>query len=95
MYSKLSGGATIRSMALAVLLVLSLSGLAVSLGAHPAGAVTRGSALVPAATQGDAIVAAAAAEAGVPYCDYGGGINGPSNGGVVEAGCGAGVAGFD
>jgi hypothetical protein len=82
-------------MALAVLLVLSLSGLAVSLGAHPAGAVTRGSALVPAATQGDAIVAAAAAEAGVPYCDYGGGINGPSNGGVVEAGCGAGVAGFD
>ncbi len=95
MYSKLSSGAITRRMALAVLLVLSLSGLAVSLAAHPAGAVTRGATLVPAATQGDAIVAAAAAEAGVPYCDGGGGINGPSNGGVVEAGCGAGIVGFD
>jgi hypothetical protein len=95
MHSKLSGGVLTWRLALAVLLALSLSGLAFSLGAHPAGAVTRGGALVPAATQGDAIVAAAAAEAGVPYCDGGGGINGPSNGGVVEAGCGAGVAGFD
>jgi len=84
-----------RTMALAVLLVLSLSGLAVSLGAHPAGAATRGSALVPAATQGDAIVAVAAAQAGVPYCDDGGGINGPSYGGVDESGCGPGTAGFD
>jgi cell wall-associated NlpC family hydrolase len=95
MYSKLSGEAATRRMALAVLLVLSLSGLAVALGAHPAGAVTQGSALVPAATQGDAIVATAAAEAGVPYCDDGGGINGPSYGGVDEAGCGPGTAGFD
>ena len=95
MYSKLSSVAITRRMALAVLLVLSLSGLAVALGAHPAGAVTRGNALVPAATQGDAIVAAAASQAGVPYCDDGGGINGPSNGGVVEAGCGPGVKGFD
>ncbi|HVA10520.1 MAG TPA: NlpC/P60 family protein, partial [Acidimicrobiales bacterium] len=30
----------------------------------------------------------------VPYCD-GGGINGPTNGGAVEPGCGAGVKGFD
>jgi len=80
---------------LAVLLALSLCGLVLSFDAHPAGAVTKRAAAVPAATQGDAIVAAAASQAGVPYCDDGGGINGPSNGGVVEAGCGAGVAGFD
>jgi hypothetical protein len=82
-------------MVLAVLLVLSLSGLAVAVSAHTAGAVTGGSALVPAATQGDAIVAAAAAETGVPYCDDGGGINGPSYGGVDEAGCTPGTLGFD
>jgi cell wall-associated NlpC family hydrolase len=76
--------ATIRKAVLAVVLVLSLCGV-VALGAHPAGA----------ATQGDAIVAAAASQAGVPYCDNGGGINGPSNGGKVEDGCGAGVKGFD
>jgi cell wall-associated NlpC family hydrolase len=64
--------------------VLSLCALLLR-GAHPAGA----------ATQGDAIAAAAASQAGVPYCDYGGNINGPTNGGVVETGCGPGVAGFD
>ena len=48
-----------------------------------------------AATQGDQIAAAAASQAGVPYCDGGGGIHGPTNGGVVEAGCGPGVKGFD
>jgi hypothetical protein len=84
-----------RRTVLVVLLALSLCGLVLSFGAHPAGAVTKSAAAVPAATQGDAIVAAAASQAGVPYCDDGGGINGPSNGGVVEAGCGAGVQGFD
>ena len=48
-----------------------------------------------AATQGDQIAAFAASQANVPYCDGGGGINGPTNGGVVEPGCGAGVKGFD
>ena len=48
-----------------------------------------------AATQGDQIAALAASQAGVPYCDGGGSINGPTNGGVVEPGCGAGVKGFD
>jgi cell wall-associated NlpC family hydrolase len=100
MYSKLVGvpmtkRPIAKTMALAILLVVSLCGLAGALGAHPAGAATRGGALVPAATQGDAIVAAAASQAGVPYCDGGGTINGPSNGGVVEAGCGPGVKGFD
>ena len=37
----------------------------------------------------------AASESGTPYCDGGGGIDGPSNGGVDESGCGAGVKGFD
>jgi cell wall-associated NlpC family hydrolase len=70
---------------LALLLMISLTAVAIAIHVEPAGA----------ATQGDAIVAAAASQAGVPYCDDGGGINGPSNGGVVETGCGAGVAGFD
>jgi cell wall-associated NlpC family hydrolase len=48
-----------------------------------------------AATQGDQIAAFAASQANVPYCDGGGSINGPTNGGVVEPGCGAGVKGFD
>lgn len=48
-----------------------------------------------AATAGSQIVAAAASEAGVPYCDNGGGIHGPSNGGVNEKGCGPRVKGFD
>ena len=48
-----------------------------------------------AATVGDQIAAFAASQVGVPYCDGGGGINGPTNGGVNEAGCGPGVKGFD
>jgi cell wall-associated NlpC family hydrolase len=48
-----------------------------------------------AATQGDQIAASAASQANVPYCDGGGSINGPTNGGVVEPGCGVGVKGFD
>jgi hypothetical protein len=48
-----------------------------------------------AATQGDQIAAVAASQANVPYCDGGGGIYGPTNGGVDEPGCGPGVKGFD
>jgi cell wall-associated NlpC family hydrolase len=48
-----------------------------------------------ATTTGDHIVAFAASQAGVPYCDDGGGIHGPSNGGVKEKGCGLRVKGFD
>ena len=44
---------------------------------------------------GDQIAAVAASQAGVAYCDGGGGIHGPTNGGVVEAGCGPGVKGYD
>jgi hypothetical protein len=92
---QLSRVPVMRRTALAVVLLLSLSGLALSLGTHAAGAATPAPALVPAATQGAAIVAVAASQAGVPYCDDGGGINGPSNGNIVETGCGKGVAGFD
>jgi cell wall-associated NlpC family hydrolase len=53
------------------------------------------SAPASADTVGGRIVASAASESGTPYCDGGGGIDGPSNGGVVESGCGAGVKGFD
>ena len=46
-------------------------------------------------TVGAQIAAFAASEAGVPYCDGGGGIHGPSHGNVNEAGCGPRVKGFD
>jgi hypothetical protein len=68
------------------LFVVAFAGV-VSFDAHPAGASTQ--------TQGDLIVAEAASQANVPYCDNGGGINGPSYGGVDEAGCGPGTKGFD
>ena len=69
----------------AFVMVVALAGVAVSIDAHPA----------RASTIGDQIVAEAASQAGVPYCDGGGGINGPTTGDQVEAGCGAGVKGFD
>jgi hypothetical protein len=69
----------------ALILPLSLFGVPLAVGATAAGA----------ATPGDQIVGFAASQAGVPYCDGGGGINGPTNGGVDEAGCGPGVKGFD
>ena len=68
-----------------LLLCVAAGGAAEILKAKPAGATT----------VGDQIAAFAASQAGVPYCDGGGGINGPTNGGVVEAGCGPGVKGFD
>jgi cell wall-associated NlpC family hydrolase len=84
--------------AVALVVALSLTGLMIRT-AHPAGAGLRSdsgdSGAAGAHNVGDAIVAAAASQAGVPYCDGGGGIDGPTNGGVVEAGCGAGTKGFD
>src|ERR1700733_1994493 len=70
----------------ALLFVISFAGV-VALDPHPAGA--------QAQTQGDLIVMEAASQANVPYCDDGGGINGPSYGGVDELGCGPGTKGFD
>jgi cell wall-associated NlpC family hydrolase len=72
--------------ALALVVLLSLTGFALAFGTRAAGAAT---------TEGNEIVAAAASQAGVPYCDGGGGYNGPTNGGQVESGCGAGTKGFD
>ncbi len=69
----------------ALLLLVALVGLSTSVDVHRAAA----------ASPGDQIAAVAASQAGVPYCDGGGNINGPTNGGVVESGCGPGVKGFD
>jgi cell wall-associated NlpC family hydrolase len=69
----------------ALLLGVTGGGAAIALSAQPAGATT----------VGDHIVTAAASQVGVPYCDNGGGIHGPSNGGVKEKGCGPHVKGFD
>ncbi len=75
-----------RTTLIVVLLLCVLAGGAsLAVGTQPAAA----------ATTGDQIVAFAASQVGVPYCDNGGGINGPTNGGVNEAGCGPGVKGFD
>ena len=68
-----------------LLLCVPAAGASLAVGTQPAAA----------ATTGDQIVAFAASQVGVPYCDNGGGINGPTNGGVNEAGCGPGVKGFD
>ncbi len=68
-----------------LLLAAASVGTLVSVGAPPAAATT----------VGQRVVEFAAAESGTPYCDGGGGIDGPSNGGVDESGCGPGVKGFD
>ncbi len=75
------------AMALAGALVLTFSLLSVSLAVDTSGA--------GASTLGDQIVAFAASQAGVPYCNGGGGINGPSYGGDNQPGCGPGTKGFD
>ena len=69
----------------ATLLLVGLVGLSLTVDVPKAAA----------ANVGDQIAAFAASQAGVAYCDGGGGINGPTNGGVVEAGCGPGVKGYD
>ena len=84
--SPTSGTVRILVKAFGVLVLLvSFTGVSLSVDAPHAGA----------GTQGDQIAAFAASQANVPYCDGGGSINGPTNGGVVEAGCGVGVRGFD
>jgi len=85
MSSNLARVPVIGRVAVIMLLVISLPVLLVSIDAHPAGATTRG----------DLIVTYAAAQAGVAYCDGGGGIHGPSHGNVEEAGCEGATAGFD
>ena len=69
----------------ATLLLVALVGVSLSVGVQRADATS----------VGDQIAADAASQAGIPYCDGGGGIHGPSNGGVVESGCGPGVKGYD
>jgi cell wall-associated NlpC family hydrolase len=77
----------VAGRALVALLILgAFAGVGVVVDTHSATA---------SSTQAQLIVSDAASQTGVPYCDGGGGINGPSNGGVVETGCGAGVKGFD
>jgi len=80
-----STAATRTTLIGALLLGMAAGGASLAVEAQPAAA----------ATVGDQIAAFAASQAGVPYCDNGGGINGPTNGGVNEAGCGPGVKGYD
>jgi len=69
----------------ATVAVVALTAVAVSIEAVPA----------RAATQGDQIAAAAASQAGVAYCDGGGGINGPTHGAGDPIGCTGNTPGYD
>src|ERR1019366_8114011 len=84
MHSHLTRIPAVGRAIIALLFVVAFAGV-VSFDAHPAGAMT----------QGDLIVIEAASQANVPYCDNGGGISGPTYGGVNELGCGPSNRGFD
>jgi cell wall-associated NlpC family hydrolase len=88
-----STAVTRTSLLGALLLGVAGGGASVAFETQPAVAAT--ATATTATATGEQIAAAAASEAGVPYCDNGGGIHGPSNGGEVEKGCGPRVKGFD
>ena len=67
------------------LVLLAVIGVAVTVTPAPVGA----------ATQGDQIAAVAASQAGVAYCDGGGGINGPTHGSGDAVGCAGTTVGYD
>jgi cell wall-associated NlpC family hydrolase len=79
-----TGRAILRAVIAAAVLA-SCAGVAVALDIHPAAA---------AVTQQQAIVNAAASQAGVPYCEGGGGIDGPTVGNASST-CNPGVKGYD
>ncbi len=72
--------------AVAGLLAIGAVAVAGAVRAIPAGATT---------TQGDLIVSYAASQAGVAYCEGGGGINGPSHGSGDADGCAGTTKGYD
>jgi cell wall-associated NlpC family hydrolase len=84
---------TRTSLIAALFLGVAGAGASVALEAQPVAAST--ATATTATATGEQIAAVAASEAGVPYCDNGGGIHGPTNGGVNEKGCGPRVKGFD
>ena len=75
MGSRISFVTFIGTAVVAVLLLISAVGAVDAIDTHPAAATS----------VGEAIVSAAASQVGVPYCNGGGGINGPSQ----AAGCAA------
>jgi hypothetical protein len=68
----------------ALILLVSLCGVGAALNARPAAATT----------QQQAIVDFAASQSGVPYCEGGGGIHGPSVGNASST-CAPGIKGYD
>jgi cell wall-associated NlpC family hydrolase len=76
--------------AVALAIVASVTGV-IAVESHPAAASKP---VAAAVTQEQAIVNAAALQAGVPYCEGGGGINGPSVGNASST-CTSGVKGYD
>jgi cell wall-associated NlpC family hydrolase len=73
--------------------VAALAGL-VAVAALTALLATSPPSSAAAAPSGAAVVSAAASQSGVPYCEGGGGINGPTVG-SNQSKCGAGVKGYD
>jgi cell wall-associated NlpC family hydrolase len=78
---RLTNAASVGRVLVALAVLLSLAGLSVVVTAHSASATS----------DGPAILAKAVSQKGVPYCEGGGGINGPSGGGA----CAKGVVGYD
>jgi large repetitive protein len=85
MRTRLSKSNLILRTAVIFALLASLAGVIVATDSHSAGATT----------QQQAVVNAAASQAGVPYCEGGGTINGPSSGGSKSACVPQSTPGFD
>jgi cell wall-associated NlpC family hydrolase len=92
-YARLGSGVLRRVAVVALALFVVAAGLAFD--SRRAGAATTVVSRSSGATQGDLIASYAASQAGVAYCDGGGGLEGPTHGYVDEPGCESGVKGFD
>jgi hypothetical protein len=79
MRTRLSGMSRTARVAVAAVFLLSLTGVALVVDAQGAGAVSTG----------QAILNEAASQAGVPYCNGGGGIDGPSQAPADQPQCSA------
>jgi cell wall-associated NlpC family hydrolase len=85
MRTRLSKSKVILRTTVALVLLASLAGIVVATDAHPAGA----------STQQQAIVNYAASQKNVPYCEGGGGINGPTAGSASSQCVPISTPGFD
>src|ERR1700722_4250412 len=102
---KFSNAPLITKTAVALVLAASVSALAVGCASQPGSAAPKvptttratlesSSSITAASGTTNAIVAAAASQKGIPYCEGGGGINGPSVGSAGST-CAKSTKGYD